>query len=103
MTTDEDTGSGVEDLSAVARSATALSVLLDHDVNFRGELKAALEADDIEVQNVLLRRVGCERVPEGGNSSARSKGTTPIADPDRKFCAKVFGWKVCMTVTITVE
>jgi hypothetical protein len=58
VTDEDDAGSGIEEASALAASISALTVLLKYDEPFRNEFRKALEANDIEGQNALVRRIG---------------------------------------------
>jgi hypothetical protein len=85
---------GRSGLDELARRATALSVLLEHDEDFSSEFEAATKARDREVQNVLLGRIGCtiDDAPGGGGGGGGS-GT---------FCFTIFNFPICITITIVI-
>jgi hypothetical protein len=89
--TDEDVASGgIEELSAFSRSINAFSVLLEYNEAFRNEFRKALQANDIEAQNVLLYPLGLKRVVDD------SEPPPPQPIP-RKLCTPpIFGISICI-------
>jgi hypothetical protein len=83
---------GRSGLDELARRATALSVLLEHDEDFSSEFEAATKARDSEVQNVLLGRIGCS-IDDGSGGGGGGGGT---------FCFTVFNFPICITITIVI-